>query len=222
MGGCILRECTISRVTIDRLSVYFRELRQIQREGIDVISSEKLGCRIGFSPEQIRKDLAAFGEFGKKGIGYVVQDLLRNISRILGLNKKWNIAIIGAGHLGRALANNRKFASIAFNLEAIFDSDENKIGKCVNGVEISDINNLEEIIEERNIHIAVIVTPSTVAQDIADRLVDAGIKGIWNFAPVRLKVPEGLPLVSEDLSIGLASLSYYISNMEEDDLAAGG
>lgn len=208
----------ISRASIDRLSVYFRVLRQLKREEYEIISSEMLGCRLGLSPEQIRKDLAAFGEFGKKGLGYSVQELMHNISRILGLHKKWNIAILGVGHLGWALANNRKFSSITFNLEAAFDVRPAIIGKYLNGVEISHSDYLEEIIKERSIHIAVITTPAEAAQVLAERLVAAGIKGIWNFAPARLNVPENIPIVNEDLSIGLASLSYYISNEHRKDI----
>lgn len=218
-----MKDCNaISRFTIERLSIYYRELRQIKREGLKIISSEKLSGRIGFSSDQIRKDLAVFGEFGKKGIGYMVDDLLQNIGQILGLHKKWNIAIIGATHLGRALANNRKLSAIAFNIEAVFDADPAKIGKYIDGIEISAIDCLEEIIAERNIHIAVIINPPQTAQDLADRLVAAGIKGIWNFAPVMLTAPETCPLINEDLSVGLASLSYYISNLAQDGLAASG
>ena len=205
----------ISKATVDRLPVYFRALRQIQQEGIDIISSEEFGRRIGVTPEQIRKDLASFGEFGKKGVGYFVRELIRNISEILGLHLNWNIAIIGLGHLGWALANYRNFANIGFNLVAVFDSDPAKIGQYINGIEISDINDLEKIMKARNINIGVLTVPAQYAQGLADRLVNAGIKGIWNFAPVRLRVPDRVPLINEDLSIGLASLSYYLSRNKE-------
>lgn len=201
----------ISKATIDRLPLYFRTLRQIQQEGTEIISSEELGRRIGVTPEQIRKDLASFGEFGKKGVGYFVRELIRNIGEILGLHRNWNIAIVGVGHLGWALANYRNFSSLGFNLAAVFDVDPAKIGQVIGGVEIFSFDRLEEVTREKNIHIGVITVPATNAQDVADRLVAAGVRGIWNFAPVKLDVPDNVRLVSEDLSVGLSSISYYLS-----------
>ena len=201
----------ISKATIDRLPLYFRTLRQIQQEGVEIISSEEFGRRIGVTPEQIRKDLASFGEFGKKGVGYFVLELIRNIGEILGLNRNWNIAIAGVGHLGWALANYRNFSTLGFNLVAVFDVDPVKIGQYINGVEISSLENVEEIVKGRNVHIGVITVPAYRAQEVADRLVAAGVRGIWNFAPVKLNVPENIRLVSEDLSVGLSSISYYLS-----------
>jgi len=201
----------ISKATIDRLPLYFRTLRQIQQEGTEIISSEELGRRIGVTPEQIRKDLASFGEFGKKGVGYFVRELIRNIGEILGLHRNWNIAIVGVGHLGWALANYRNFASLGFNLAAVFDIDPAKIGQVIGGVEVAALDRLEDIARERNIHIGVITVPAQSAQDVADRLVAAGVRGIWNFAPIKLNLPENVRLVSEDLSGGLSSISYYLS-----------
>ncbi len=201
----------ISKATIDRLPLYFRTLRLIQQEGTEIISSEELGRRIGVTPEQIRKDLASFGEFGKKGVGYFVRELIRNIGEILGLHRNWNIAIVGVGHLGWALANYRNFASLGFNLAAVFDVDPAKIGQLIGGVEIYSLDRLEEVARERNIHIGVITVPAESAQEVADKLVAAGVRGIWNFAPIKLNVAENVRLVSEDLSVGLSSISYYLS-----------
>ncbi|MBP2644697.1 MAG: redox-sensing transcriptional repressor Rex [Firmicutes bacterium] len=206
----------VSKATVDRLPLYFRMLRQIQNEGIEIISSEELGRRIGVTPEQIRKDLASFGEFGKKGVGYYVQELMRNINEILGLHRNWNIAIVGVGHLGWALANYRSFNSIGFTVAALFDNDPAKIGQYVNGIEVLDIDCVEETVKERDLHIGVITVPSRMAQLAVDRLVAAGVKGIWNFAPVLIKVPEDVWLVSEDLSVGLSSLSYYLSRSAKE------
>lgn len=206
----------ISKATIDRLPLYFRTLRHIQEEGIEIISSEELGRRIGVTPEQIRKDLASFGEFGKKGVGYFVRELIRNIGEILGLHRNWNISIIGIGHLGWALANYRNFSSLGFNLAAIFDVDLSKVGLTINGVEVQHSNALEEVIKERNIHIGVITVPAEQAQKIADRLVGAGVKGIWNFAPLKINVPSHVRIISEDLSVGLSSLSYFLSRQLAD------
>lgn len=206
----------ISKATIDRLPLYFRTLRHIQEEGIEIISSEELGRRIGVTPEQIRKDLASFGEFGKKGVGYFVRELIRNIGEILGLHRNWNISIIGIGHLGWALANYRNFSSLGFNLAAIFDVDLSKVGLTINGVEVQQVSALEEVVQERNIHIGVITVPAEQAQKIADRLVAAGVKGIWNFAPIRINVPGHVRIISEDLSVGLSSLSYFLSRQSTD------
>ena len=147
----------------------------------------------------------------KKGVGYYVRDLIRNVGEILGLHRNWNIAIVGMGHLGWALANYRNFGSLGFNLAAVFDIDPNKIGQEVNDVPVYHINDLNRVASEKDIHIGVITVPAAQAQAIADALVAAGVRGIWNFAPLRLKVPDHIRLVSEDLSIGLSSISYYLT-----------
>ena len=202
---------TISQATIDRLPLYFRTLRLAQEEGIDIISSDELGRRLGITPEQIRKDLASFGQFGKKGVGYYVNELKRNVGTILGLDNHWNIAVIGIGHLGVALANYQNFVSLGFQLVALFDQDPAIIGTTVNHVKVEDVKNLRAIVAERNVHIGVITVPAPFAQGIANQLVEAGVKGIWNFAPIKMKVPDSMHIVNEDLSIGLSSLSYHIT-----------
>lgn len=204
-------QTSISKATIDRLPLYFRTLRLVQDEGRDIISSEDLGRRLGITPEQIRKDLASFGQFGKKGVGYYVNELKRNVGEILGLNNHWNIAVVGIGHLGAALANYQNFVTLGFNLVALFDQDPNVIGTIVNHVKVEDIRNLKTVTKERNIQIGIIAVPAAFAQGVADQLVAAGVKGIWNFAPIKMKVPETMHIVNEDLSIGLSSLSYHIT-----------
>ena len=201
---------SISRATVDRLPLYFRTLRLIKSEGSEIVSSEELGRRIGVTPEQIRKDLASFGAFGKKGVGYHVAELVNNISQILGLDRKWNIAIIGVGHLGWALANYRNFASLGFHLTALFDQNPAILGQLINGVDVLSVADLETTVASRNIQIGVIAVPAGEAQAVADRLVAAGVHGIWNFAPVRIRVPDNVQIVSEDLSVGLSTLSYHL------------
>ena len=201
---------SISRATVDRLPLYFRTLRLIRSEGSEIVSSEELGRRIGVTPEQIRKDLASFGAFGKKGVGYHVAELVNNISQILGLDRKWNIAIIGVGHLGWALANYRNFASLGFHLTALFDQNPAIVGQLLNGVDVLSVADLETTVASRNIQIGVIAVPAGEAQAVADRLVAAGVHGIWNFAPVRIRVPDNVQIVSEDLSVGLSTLSYHL------------
>ena len=202
----------ISKATIDRLPLYFRTLRLLQDEGRDIVSSDELGRRLGITPEQIRKDLASFGQFGKKGVGYYVNELKRNVGDILGLNRHWNIAIVGIGHLGVALANFQNFVTLGFNLVALFDQDPNVIGTRVNHVKVEDTKNLKSIVKERRIQIGIIAVPAAFAQEVADQLVDAGLRGIWNFAPVKIEVPDTIKIVNEDLSIGLSSLSYHITH----------
>lgn len=202
----------ISKATIDRLPLYFRTLRLAQDEGVDIISSETLGSRLNITPEQIRKDLTSFGQFGKKGVGYYVNELKRSIGDILGLNNHWNMAVVGIGHLGEALANYQNFATMGFNLVALFDADKAVIGKVINHVRVESMENLAEIVQEKNIVIGVIAVPAQFAQQVADKMVEAGIRGIWNFAPIKMNVPAGIQLVNEDLSVGLSRLSYFISS----------
>ena len=201
---------SISRATVDRLPLYFRTLRLIKSEGSEIVSSEELGRRIGVTPEQIRKDLASFGAFGKKGVGYHVAERVNNITQILGLERKWNIAIIGVGHLGWALANYRNFASLGFHLTALFDQNPAIVGQLINGVDVLSVADLETTVASRNIQIGVIAVPAGEAQAVVDRLVAAGVHGIWNFAPVRIRVPDNVEIVSEDLSVGLSTLSYHL------------
>ena len=207
------RASIISKATIDRLPLYFRTLRLAQDEGIDVISSEELGRRLGITPEQIRKDLASFGQFGKKGVGYYVNELKRNVGSILGLDHHWNIAVVGIGHLGAALANYQNFVTLGFRLVALFDQDPKVIGTVQNHVKVEDISDLPRIVRDHHVDIGIIAVPAAFAQDVADRLVAAGVKGIWNFAPIKMQVPDSMHIVNEDLSVGLSRLSYHITRM---------
>ena len=206
-----MKEQTISKATIDRLPLYYRTLRLAQDDGMDIISSDELGRRLELTPEQIRKDLALFGQSGKKGVGYYVNELKFNVGKILGLDNHWNIAIVGIGHLGVALANYQNFIALGFNLVALFDNDPNIIGKTVNHVKVKSIDELQSCAKNLKIDIGVIAVPAQFAQQVADKLVKANIKGIWNFAPVKMRVPEDVKIVNEDLSVGLSRLSYYIT-----------
>ena len=206
-----VKEQTISKATIDRLPLYNRTLRLAQDDCIDIISSDELGRRLELTPEQIWKDLALFGLFGKKGVGYYVNELKFNVGKILGLDNHWNIAIVGIGHLGVALANYQNFIALGFNLVALFDNDPNIIGKTVNHVKVKSYDELQRCAKNLKIDIGVIAVPAQFAQQVADKLVKANIKGIWNFAPVKMRVPEDVKIVNEDLSVGLSRLSYYIT-----------
>ena len=203
---------SISKATVDRLPRYYRCLRQLSDEGVSIASSEELGRRLSINPEQIRKDLTAFGQFGKKGVGYYVAELKESIGGILGLDQHLSLAIVGMGHLGAALANYQGIERLGFRLAAIFDSNPVVIGTRVGERRVEDIAYLAEIVAERSIQIGVIAVPAAHAQHVADQLVAAGISGIWNFAPVKLHVPPSVPFVSEDLSVGLSALSYYLTH----------
>ena len=201
----------ISQATIDRLPLYFRTLRLVEEEDMQIISSDELGRRLDITPEQIRKDLATFGQFGRKGIGYDVRELKERISNILGLQNNWRLAIVGIGHLGGALANYGNFSSLGFSVVALFDNDKKIVGTEVNGIKINSVSRMKKIVAEREVDIGVITVPANEAQSVADLLVAAGVKGIWNFAPTKLTVPPIIPLVNEDLSVGLSALSYHMS-----------
>ena len=201
----------ISQATIDRLPLYFRTLRLVEDEKIPIISSDELGRRLDITPEQIRKDLATFGQFGRKGIGYDVRDLKEKLANILGLHKHWRLAIVGVGHLGGALANYVNFASLGFSVVALLDINPKIVGTQVNGIKVADVTRINEVVAKDEVDIGVITVPAAEAQGVADLLVAAGVKGIWNFAPTKLTVPETIPLVNEDLSIGLSALSYYMT-----------
>ena len=201
----------ISQATIDRLPLYFRTLRLVEDEAIPIISSDELGRRLDITPEQIRKDLATFGQFGRKGIGYDVRELKNQIANILGLYKNWRLAIVGVGHLGGALANYVNFASLGFSVVALLDVNKKIIGTQVNGITVSNAARINKVIAENEVDIGVITVPVSQAQGVADALVAAGVKGIWNFAPTKLNVPQTVPLVNEDLSIGLSALSYHMT-----------
>lgn len=202
----------ISDAVIERLPLYYRDLLLLQDAGIDIISSEKLGERLGITPEQIRKDLTCFGAFGKKGVGYYVNELCQQIVEIIGLQQHWKIGIAGIGHLGWALANYKTFGRLGFRTMGLFDVDHRIIGQNVGGIEVTPISEMGEVIRKEGIQIGIITTPAAVAQQVANQMVEAGVLGIFSFAPLRLNVPDSVFVFREDLSIGLSRISYYLTN----------
>ncbi|MCX7822364.1 MAG: redox-sensing transcriptional repressor Rex [Syntrophobacterales bacterium] len=202
----------IPLATINRLSVYLRVLQELVGEEIEVVPSEKLAKYCGVNPAQIRKDLAYFGEFGVRGVGYRVVDLIHQIKEILGLNRTWNLAMIGLGNLGSALIRYANFIKHGYVFAAAFDVDPNKVGKRLpNGLVINHIDELEEIVKERNISIGVIATPASAAQSVANQLVLAGVNGILNFAPVQIQVPDCCHVENIDFTIKLDTIAYHLS-----------
>jgi redox-sensing transcriptional repressor len=201
----------ISELTTNRLSVYLRCLTQLAAAGETTVSSEGLARKFHLNSAQIRKDLAYFGEFGVRGVGYYIDDLRDHLTKILGLDRPHNLAIIGAGRLGTALADYYRFAQSNFTVSAMFDADPAKIGKTVGEVEVFDIRAFADIAEKFKIDVAVIAVPADFAQSVLQQITVSGIKAIMNFAPVPLQVPENVKLKTVDLTISLESLSYFLA-----------
>ncbi len=201
----------ISELTTNRLSIYLRCLRELSAEGARTVSSDKLAKRFHLNSAQIRKDLAYFGEFGVRGVGYTVETLRDHLTKILGLDKEHCVAIIGAGRLGTALADYYGFQQSNFTVVALFDADAEKIGQKVNDVEIFDIKNFAEAAKKVRIDVAVVAVPAEFAQDVLEQITNAGIKAVMNFAPVPLKTKGDVKLKTVDLTISLESLSYFLA-----------
>jgi redox-sensing transcriptional repressor len=194
-----------------RLSFYLRQLEAFQRSEKHTISSKQLGEALGYTDAQVRKDLAYFGQFGHPGIGYRVEELISQLRKILGTDKGWNVLLVGAGNLGRALIAYRGFLRKGFRLAAIFDADERKVGQAFGDLTVSPMDKLAEIAAKENIKLAIMSVPSEVAQPVADKLVGAGVRGILNFAPVSVSVPPDVSVQSVDLAVQLEQLSFKMS-----------
>jgi redox-sensing transcriptional repressor len=208
----------ISELTTNRLSVYLRCLNALDAAGVRTISSKALAEQFHLNAAQIRKDLAYFGEFGIRGVGYYVKELKRHLRQILGLDRRVRVAIMGAGNLGLALADYPGFRVEGFEIAALFDTERAKIGRrSRTGVRINSIEDLRAVVRRDKIGIAVIAVPAESAQPVVDAVVDAGIKAILNFSPGALTVPPEVKLKSVDLTVSLESLSFYLAQGEMDD-----
>ena len=196
---------------VRRLSLYLRQLESFKRKDRRTISSKQLGESLGLTDAQVRKDFAYFGQFGHPGIGYRVDDLIGQVKRILGTDKTWNVLLVGAGNLGRALMAYRGFDQKGFRLTAVFDADAGKIGKKLNQFVVQPLTELAETVREKNIKLAMLAVPADSAQEVADRLVDAGVRGLLNFAPVSITVPPDVALNAVDLAVQLEQLSFQVS-----------
>lgn len=205
---------SIPKTTIQRLPLYYRSLQKMNRLDIEVISSKELGEKLDIPSTQVRKDLSYYGEFGRRGVGYEVTSLLRHLERILGLAREWKMILVGVGNLGRALVDYDGFRRLGLKIEAIFDADPQIIGSHISSFVVRDIKDLGSTVEEEEISLGIIAVPLRHAQEVADLMVKNGIRGIWNFAPGRIKVPEDIVLRNEDLSVGLIGLVYQLSRME--------
>lgn len=205
------KNAKISNAVIKRLPRYRRYLYELDRKGVDKISSAELSEKIGYTASQIRQDLNNFGGFGQQGYGYNVKDLYDEISAILGLDKQYHMVIVGVGNLGHAIGNYLGYYMQGFIVDGVFDVNPELIGQEVGGIKVYDTENLVEFIEDQHVDIGVICTPTSSAQEIADKLCFAGIRGIWNFAPVDIEVPSHVALENVHLSDSLYSLAYHMN-----------
>lgn len=205
------RKKNISMAVIKRLPKYHRYLMELLKNDVDRISSKELSEKIGFTASQIRQDLNCFGDFGQQGYGYNVKELYNQISAILGLQRDYNYVIIGAGNLGQALANYSRFDKLGFNLKGIFDANPKLVGIRIRDIEIADIDEMAGFLEGNPVDIAMICVPQTSAQKVCDILVNSGVKGIWNFAPIDLSAPDDVIIENVHLSESLLTLVYLLN-----------
>ncbi len=201
----------ISDATVGRLSRYYRTLKHLERSEIETVSSEELARRNHVTSAQVRKDFSFFGAFGRRGLGYNVPELKRQLEKILGLDQQWHLALVGVGNIGRALLNFKQFAEHNFHFTLLLDSDPRKIGKKINNLEVKNLENLPAEIKKAHVDIAVIAVPVEAAQKVADALVEAGVKAIFNFAPVSLFVPPDVVVRNENMVIEIEHLSFALA-----------
>jgi redox-sensing transcriptional repressor len=202
----------IAESTVRRLSLYLSFLEGLERQGLPTISSDELARLGGTTSAQVRKDLSLFGSFGKRGLGYSVQELSEKLREILGLGKEWRVCIIGAGKIGAALARYKGFAERGFIVTAVYDADESKIGKRWENLTVRSITDLERDASREDFDIAVVATPAESTPDVVKRVVKAGIKAILNFAPVQLVVPADVTVRDVNMAMELEGLSFALSN----------
>lgn len=205
-----MKTLRVPEATVTRLSVYSRFLERLDRNGVTTISSGEIAEGVGVSPAQVRKDLAYFGEFGTRGVGYNVKDLLRYTLKILGLDQKWPLVLVGAGNLGFALCTYKGFNDRGFSIVAVFDNDLLKIGKMIGHLEVLPMEKMPEVIAKHGVRIGIIAVPPRAAQDVADYMVKNGLEAILNFAPITLNLPERVEVRNVDLSVKLEILTFNL------------
>ena len=201
----------VSMAVIKRMPKYYRYLGELVKNDVDRISSKELGEKIGFTASQIRQDLNNFGDFGQQGYGYNVKELHNQIGAILGVGKEYNAVLIGAGNIGQAIANYSRFTDIGLGITAIFDANPKLVGMRIRDVEIKYIDELKEYLDENHIDMGILCVPRINAQKVCDVLVNGGVRGIWNFAPIDLHVPETVKVENVHLSESLLTLVYQMN-----------
>lgn len=207
----------ISEAVVRRLPVYLRFLNELNKSNIHMVSSQELGQKLNANPAQIRKDLAYFGEFGKKGIGYDVPYLIEKIRQILKLDQLIPVVLIGAGNLGRALCNYNAYLQDNMKIMAVFDASPVRVGEQINNLRVEPMGELKKTIEQHKVRIGIITVPAPEAQIVANQLVDSGIEAILNFAPVIIKVPDTIRVHHADFTTELQSLAYYLETKSAGD-----
>lgn len=200
----------IPDIVIGRLPVYLRALTRMLNQGRQVTSSQELGERLGISAAQIRKDLSQFGEFGKQGTGYDIEFLTKKIQEILKVDRIWDVAVVGAGDVGHALANYGGFQHRGFRITRIFDNDPEKVGTDFNNIRVMDIKDMKKEIQKSGVKIAMLAVPAEVAQDLVNELIEAGIGAILNYAPVNLNVPQNVRVQYIDPAVHLQNMTFYL------------
>jgi redox-sensing transcriptional repressor len=202
----------VSDSTVRRLSHYLRILEQLGRRGADTVSSEVLAGRAGTTAAQVRKDLSLFGSFGKRGLGYRVSDLAEHLRAILGLNKSWRVALVGAGRIGSALFEYADFRRRGFDIVTVLDADPAKVGRRWDDVVVEDAATLEDVVRREAVEVLILAVPSEAAQELADRAVAVGIRGILNFAPTQLRVPPEVAVQDVNMVMELEALSFELTH----------
>lgn len=200
----------IPDIIIGRLPVYLRALQRMTEMGLKTTSSQELGEHVGISAAQIRKDISQFGEFGKQGTGYSIEYLVNKLSEILKVDRIWDVVVVGAGDIGHAVANYQGFSNRGFRVVAIFDNDKEKVGTSIGEFTVEDTESMAEKIKSSDIKIAMLTVPASVAQDVADKLVQAGVRAILNYAPISLNVPNNVKVQYIDPSTHLQRMTYYL------------
>jgi len=198
-------------VAVRRLPIYLRALHELLDEDVQIVSSHELAERTGLSPEQIRKDLAYFGAFGRRGVGYETRILASAIRDILGLNRELRVALVGAGNLGTALARYTADRHHGVRVVAIFDSDPHKVGTRIAGVVVQPLDQMVDTLRQRQIRMAIVAVPATQAQRVIDMLAEAGVQGVLNFAPTKVRAPRGMRIHHVDLTLELQSLAFWVT-----------
>jgi redox-sensing transcriptional repressor len=205
-----MKKQAIPDIIVSRLPVYLRALRHMQGQGFQTTSSQDLGKQVGISAAQIRKDLSQFGEFGKQGTGYNIAFLVGKLREILQVERVWDVALIGMGDMGHALARYQGFSDRGFRVVMVFDNDPSKIGGKVGNYVVQDTKEMVKAIRQAGVRVAMVCVPAAAAQEVTNQLVEAGVKAILNYAPISLNVPEGVRVQYLDPSIGLQRMAYYL------------
>ena len=200
----------IPDIIIGRLPIYLRALQRMAEKGMQTTSSQELGERVGISAAQIRKDISQFGEFGKQGTGYQIPFLIDKLREIMKIDRIWDVAVVGAGDMGHALARYQGFVNRGFRVAMVFDNDPDKVGQQIGDFIVQDTSTLVEMIQAAGIQVAMLTVPASAAQAVTDMLIKAGVKAILNYAPISLNVPEGVRVRPIDPAVHLQRMTYYL------------